>query len=330
MKKFICIVLPIVFALGVFACEVVNASETEGNIPVIKSDSTYKVIVEHDLVYAEGLSHKSINSADAETMPLKMDIYVPDNDIKNRPVFMFIHGGGFSGGSKQQGQIIRWANHYTSRGWVFISVDYRLKKHKGTVPIEWVENTENLPEQRVAQFLAIYPAIRDAKAALRWVIANAGTYNIDTNYITIGGASAGAMSAIAIGISEHEDYRDEIDINIDKTISSTNLEQSYKIRTIVNLWGSKTALDILERIYKHQRFDENDPSLFIAHGTKDPKVPFSKAEELKTIYEANGVPLVYYPLEGKGHGVWGAKVNDKPLEELAFESIVELQSLKVE
>jgi len=287
--------------------------------------------VEHDVVYAKALSHESTNSAKATTIPLKLDVYVPDNDIRNRPVYMFIHGGGFAGGTKQQERIINFANYYTSRGWVFISIDYRLKRHEGTVPQQWVDHTQRLPENaRVGQFLAIYPALRDAKAALRWIVANADTYGINTNYITVGGGSAGAVSAIAVGISNPEDFRDEIDITQDPTLTSTNLEQNYQIGTIVDLWGSKVALDIIEKVFGHQRFDSKDPSLFVAHGTEDPTVPFDHAEDLKAIYEKNGVPLAYYPLKGKGHGAWGAKVNNKHLDELSFDFIVEQQSLIVE
>jgi len=300
-------------------------------IPKVQLDSTYKVLVEYDIEYAKALSHDSINSTNFKTIPLKLDVYFPDNDIKSRPAFFFIHGGGFTGGSKQQAQIIQWAKYFTSRGWVFISIDYRLKKDKGTVPQEWVDYTDKLPKKaRIGQFLAVYPAIRDAKAALRWVVANASAYSINTNYITVGGGSAGAVTAISIGISKQEDFRDEINGKLDPTLSSTNLEQSYQIRTIIDLWGSKVPLDALREVFGHQRFDSNDPSLFIAHGDKDPTVPFSRAEDLKSIYEANGVPFAYYPLKGKGHGAWNATINNKRLEELAFDFIVEQQKLTLE
>ena len=301
----------------------------QSETPVVQSDSTYKVIMEHDIVYASGLSHATVNSANPTEMSLMLDVYTPDNDLKNRPVFVFIHGGGFSGGTKQQERIIDWANYYASRGWVFISIDYRLKKHKGTVPKEWVDFSVNVPKNKAAQFLAVYPALRDSMAALRWVVANAGTYNINTNYITVGGGSAGATAAIGVGISNPEDYRDELNSKQDPTLTSTNPEQSYQIKTIIDLWGGKTTLDLLKGIYGHQRFDSNAPPLFIAHGTKDPTVPFSKAEDLKSIYEANKVPFVFYPLKGKGHGAWGARVNNKGLYELAFDFIVEQQNLIV-
>ena len=118
---------------------------------------------------------------------------------------------------------------------MFISIDYRLKGHKGTVPKQWIDYTVNVPKAKAAQFLAVYPAVRDAKAALRWIIANAKTYHIDTNYITVGGGSAGAVTAIGAGISNPEDFRDEIKPNQNPTLASTNPEQSYQIKTIIDL-----------------------------------------------------------------------------------------------
>ena len=86
----------------------------------------------------------------------------------------------------------------------------------------------------------------------------------------------------------------------------------------------------MESIYGYQRFDSNDPALFIAHGTEDPTVPFSSAEDLKTICETNEIDFIYYPLEGRGHGPWGANVNGNSLSDLSFDFIVENQSLNVE
>ena len=300
------------------------------SIPVVQSTEIYGVLLDENIKYGEGMSHETLNSGNATTIPLMLDVYVPNNDLENRPAYLFIHGGGFIGGSKQGNSIRNLANYYTSRGWVFFSIDYRLRDDRGTVPQAWHDYSTSLPNEQAAQFLAIYPAQRDAKAALRWVVANASTYNINTDYITIGGGSAGAITAITAGISNPEDFRDEIGRDQDPSLISTNLDQTYKVQTIIDFWGSKIALDFLEEIYGHQRFDGDDPPLFIAHGTEDPTVPFSSAEDLKAIYKANGVSLAYYPLEGLGHGAWNATVNNKRLEELAFDFIVEQQNLVVE
>lgn len=311
----------------VFVCITVNAQNEK--TPIVHATETFTVAPTYDVVYAQGLSHENLNSESSNVMPLKLDIYTPDNNNKNRPVFLFIHGGGFRGGSKQQKQIIHWANYFTARGWVFISANYRLKKHNGTIPQKWIDFTSNLPKEQAPQFLAVYPAIRDAKAAMRWVVANAEKYHINTDYITVGGGSAGAITAIGIGVSEPEDYRDELSTEEDSTLESTNLDQEYQVKTIIDLWGSNVALRILNQMYGKQRFNSNMPPLLVAHGTLDPTVKFSDAENLKMVYEKYNVPLAFYPIEGKKHGAWGAKVNGKSLEELSFDFIVEQQNLKV-
>jgi len=233
-------------------------------------------------------------------------------------------------GSKQQDAIVDMAIYYASRGFVVFSIDYRLRDHMGTIPQAWIDATSVGTPSNLDQTFAMYPAHRDAKAALRWIMANAQNYHINKDYITVGGGSAGAITSIGIGVSELGDYKDEISSSEDNTLSTTNLSQTYEVQTILDFWGSTVSIEILESIYGHQRFDSNDPALFIAHGTEDPTVPFSRAEDLKTICETNEIDFVYYPLEGAGHGPWGATVNGKSLSDLSFDFIVENQNLNVE
>jgi len=307
-----------------------NISAPEISAPIVKLNTTYEVAITEDITYAEGLSHESWNSANTSVVPLLMDSYVPENDLQNRPLLMLIHGGGFSGGSKQQEALVDMANYYASRGFVVFSIDYRLRGDMGTIPQEWIAATTNVDPAELDQLYAMYPAHRDAKAALRWIIANADDYSINKDYITVGGGSAGAITSIGLGVSELGDYRDEISISEDNTLSSTNLSQTYEVQTILDFWGSDVSIEILESIYGYQKFDSNDPALFIAHGTEDTTVPFSSAEDLKTICETNEINFVYYPLEGRGHGAWDATVNGKSLSDLSFDFIVDNQELIVE
>lgn len=323
-------------SLLIMAC-LISCDKDDDNInppitsaPTVKLNTTYEVNITEDITYAEGLSHDSWNSANTSVVPLFMDSYVPDNNLQNRPLLMLIHGGGFSGGSKQQEALVATAIYYASRGFVVFSIDYRLRGDKGTIPQEWIDATTNVDPAELDQLYAMYPAHRDAKAALRWIIANADNYHINTDYITVGGGSAGAITSIGLGVSELGDYKDEISVSGDNTLSTTNPSQTYEVKTILDFWGSNVSIEILESIYGYQRFDQNDPALFIAHGTEDPTVPFSSAEDLKTIWETNEIDFVYYPLEGRGHGAWGATVNGKSLSDLSFDFIVENQSLNVE
>ncbi len=200
--------------------------------------------------------------ASSFAIPLKLDIYYPDNNSTNRPVFMFIHGGGLTGGTKTKPEIVEMANYYASRGWVFVSIDYRTTEELGTIqgmtpeevlsyyrgiaPQVWIDTTSS-QAQSINNFkkgIAMYMAQRDSKAALRWIVANSNTYNINTDFITVGGNSSGSVSTIALGISNQEDFRDEIPISVDYTLSTTNLNENYSVRSMVYFWGSNAKLDL--------------------------------------------------------------------------------------
>ena len=52
-------------------------------IPIVKIDSSYTVLKEVDVTYADGLSHDA-SSTTPFAIPLKLDIYSPDNNSENR------------------------------------------------------------------------------------------------------------------------------------------------------------------------------------------------------------------------------------------------------
>lgn len=245
---------------------------------------------------------------------------------------MFIHGGAFKDGSKEQPAIVDIARFYASRGWVFISIDYRLQRDVGTVPTEWANFAASLPvaEEDQLSFCAMYPAQRDAKAALRWIIANKEAYHINTDYITVGGASAGANTAKGIVVSNPNDFTNEISSTEDPTLATTNLQKTYEVKTIIDFWGGQSVTESFEMIYGINLFDANDPVLYKAHGTADFTVPFSSALDLKSIYESMNVHMQLDTLVGVGHGDFNATLNGKRLEELAFDFIVSEQHLTVE
>ena len=316
--------------------------------PVLLTVACSNVSEDRDITYAEGLSHTSTSTSPV-AVPLELDVYYPNDDSTDRPVFMFIHGGGFTGGTKTKPEIEDMADYYASRGWVFVSIDYRTTEELGIIegmgpeeipayytgiaPQEWVEHAIEGAEntKQLQQSIAMYTAQRDAKAALRWIVANSGTYDIDTNYITVGGASAGAITTIALGISDQDDFRDEISMTDDPTLATTNLEQTYEVQSMVYFWGSNIKLDVFEGVYDLDPYDASDPELFMAHGNGyDPVTPYEGALELQDIYDSLGIHNELVTLEGKGHGAWNAKVDGKGLSELSFDFLVERQGLKLE
>ena len=339
-------------------------------LPALLCTACSNVMTDSDITYAEGLSHTATSTSPA-AVPLLLDMYYPDDESTNRPVFMFIHGGGFKGGTKTKPEIVDMAKYYASRGWVFASVDYRtaeelcdLEKmpqceaklsqmtkeekmayYKGIAPQEWLDyaicseeetfdqETSNCAEDllQIQQSIAMYAAQRDAKSALRWIVANASTYDIDTNHITVGGASAGSITAVALGISDQDDFRDEISIDDDPTLSTTNLDETYEVQSMVHFWGSSQKIKLFEGVYGVDPYDANDPELFMAHGDgEDLVTPYEGALELQDTYDSLGIHSTLVTLEGKGHGAWEAKVDGKGLSELSYEFLVERQGLNLE
>ena len=91
-----------------------DASNTENNaIPSVLSEATYPVLEDLEITFAEGLAHNGTSTTPV-AVPVKLDIYYPDTTSTNRPVFMFIHGGGFKGGTKTKPEIVEMAKYYAS------------------------------------------------------------------------------------------------------------------------------------------------------------------------------------------------------------------------
>ena len=315
--------------------------------PVVYEPGPYKVLKYEDIVYASGLAH-SKSSTEPSAVSLKLDVYCPDTNSTERPLLMFIHGGGFTGGVKHKPEIIEMGKYYASRGWVYVSIDYRTTEELGDIdgmsqqeiidyydgiaPEEWVEHTFTGAEstKQIQQSVAMYAAQRDSKAALRWIVANADRYSIDVDEIAVGGASAGSITTIALGISDLGDFRDEISIDKDPTLATTNLNETYDVKSMVYFWGSKVKLDVFEAVYGVERYDAGDPELFMAHGDgNDPVTPYEGALALQDIYDSLNVHSELVTLEGHGHGAWNAVVDGKGLFELTFDFLMERQNLEL-
>ncbi len=275
MNRLVCATL----ALFTVACQSDGSNTPDNGAPSVTAESVYSVLKDEEITFAEGLAHDEMSDFPF-AIPLKLDVYYPDADTANRPVIMWIHGGGFTGGTKTKTDIVEMANDYASRGWVFASIDYRTTEelcdsvemptckdkvmdmarngseevvafYRGIAPREWIETLlSQQPEsvKKLQQGIAQYAAQRDAKAALRWIVANAGTYAINTDYITVGGNSAGAVTTIALGISDVDDFRDEIPLDDDPTLSTTNLSVTYDVKSMIYFWGSNIKLDVLEGV----------------------------------------------------------------------------------
>ena len=346
-KKVAFFLVVLMFTLSLSGCLRGGKSGSDNDSMIIYEPGPYEVLTYEDIVYASGLGHTK-TSSNPSAVPLKLDVYCPDSNSTDRPVLMFIHGGGFTGGIKHKPEIVEMGKYYASRGWVYVSIDYRTTEelgdiddmsqqeiidyYEGIAPQEWVEHTFTGAEstKQIQQSVAMYTAQRDSKAALRWVVANADTYNIDIDEIAVGGASAGSVTTIALGMTEDSDFRDEISIEQDPTLATTNLNETYDVKSMIYFWGSNKKVELYNTVYEVNRYDSEDPELFMAHGDgHDPVTPYEGALALQDIYDSLGIHSELVTLEGHGHGAWNALVDGKGIVELSFDFLMDRQNLEI-
>ena len=166
MIRKIIVFLIVLFTKQSFGIELYAQSDS---IPKVSYEAIYDVKIEKDLIYGYGIKHQSFNFDNPTVKSLELDVYNPENDFNNRPVLVLIHGGGFRSGSKNLNNYINLSNFFACRGWVVFTINYRLANDFGSVPNEWISYVDlNSPDSDKKQHKAVYPAIRDAKAALRW------------------------------------------------------------------------------------------------------------------------------------------------------------------
>jgi predicted esterase len=213
---------------------------------------------------------------------LKMDLYYPNLNIDpspKRPFILLFHGGGFSSGDKQSGDIKDLCIHMARRGFVCATVNYRLG----------YDFTE------YGQYKARYRAIQDGHAALRYVVNNATAVRIDTNWLFVGGQSAGSLLALGMVYADPFEL-DSISLLYSSTAvskelgnlftSGNNLTQTYSIKGIFNNWGGVTQSEV--------DVDEMIPTVAF-HGELDSTVRID-ADNSFLHYTLNGSRALHHDL----------------------------------
>jgi acetyl esterase/lipase len=151
-----------------------------------------------------------------------------------------------------------------------------------------------------------YPAVRDLKAAVRWVKAHAAAYGIDPARVAVSGGSAGATNSVAAGATLASDYVDELSVADDRTLASTHLEQDSAVHCVVAHWssGGEVALAQAHDPGNRSRFTTANAPIIEFHGSIDTTIPISQAYEVQAAYAATGVPYELHVLEGCAHSAW--------------------------
>lgn len=120
---------------------------------------------------------------------LALDIYVPAGANGTNPVMMMFHGGSYIDGDKTVfGVVHPKMEYYTGRGWIFLSVNYRL-------------TNIGLPSGHPDQ--VTHPDhVQDVARSIAWTIENISAYGGDPGKIVLMGFSAGAHLVALVASDE--------------------------------------------------------------------------------------------------------------------------------
>jgi acetyl esterase/lipase len=229
-----------------------------------------------------------------------LDLYLPtkDDQSKQPPLVVWIHGGGWRAGSKNKPPILK----ITQQGYALASISYRFSDK------------------------AIFPAqIHDCKAAIRWLRANAERFGYDSQSIAVAGSSAGGHLALLLGTSG--------DVAELEGAVGDNLNQSSRVQAVIDYFGPSDFVlrgkTQPERAYtnksgsfamlggvagnhldlKTEQFaspayyvSADDPPLLVFHGKIDKTVLLDQSQHIIQRYDSEGLGAKLVVLETAGHG----------------------------
>ena len=233
----------------------------------------------------EGVTaHRGLPYAQVDGQKLLLDLFLP-KDVSTKPaLFVWIHGGGWTKGSRQgvNPMVLRLVGD----GYAAASIDYRL------------EGLASHPKQ-----------IHDCKGAIRWLRAKAAEYGYDPDRVAVGGGSAGGHLSLLVGLSANVEA-------LEGTVGG-NADERTDVRAVVDLYGPSDLLlfrgtkarfgrgmsdATLKEASPLTHLTADDPPVLILHGDQDPLVPLSQSRAVKTRYDAAGLPCTLHVIEGAGHG----------------------------
>jgi acetyl esterase/lipase len=229
----------------------------------------------------------------------KLDLYDRRDVQDPQPTLIYIHGGGWTGGSKEAG--FNKVLPYLEMGWNVVNVEYRLAK------------VSHAPA-----------AVEDCLCALRWVATNAKQFHIDTNKIVVTGDSAGGHLALTTGMIPES-------AGLDRECPGVPLP---KVAAIVDWYGITDVNDLLEgpnlrnyavewlssatnrqeiakRLSPLEYVRSGLPPIIMIHGDADPTVPYQHSLHLKAALDKAGVANTLHTVPGGHHGGFTAEENVK-------------------
>ncbi len=235
----------------------------------------------------------------------KLDVIAAKDHSRVRPTLIYIHGGGWVGGTKEQ--VLLGLLPYLAKGMNVVNVEYRLAA------------------------VSLAPAaVEDCRCALRWVYTHTKDYGFDLNRLVVNGHSAGGHLSLMTGMLTP-------DAGFDNSCPGN---ENLKVAAVVNFFGITDVADLLEGSNRKNyavmwlgslpnrnelakslspfTYVRSDlPPILTIHGDADPTVPYQQAVRLHEALNRAGVTNQLFTVPGGKHGNFSPEQNLK-IQETIF------------
>lgn len=250
---------------------------------------------------AEAVVRRDIPYADSKNARQTLDVYAPEEKGENRPVVVWIHGGGWAKGSKAE--MHEKPRAFVAAGCVFIPINYRL-----------------IPEATLQQMAG------DVAKAARWAHDHAPEFGGDPRSLFIMGHSAGAQLAALVCTDERYLKAAGLDFAVIKGCVpvdggtyyaslqiDTHLSQEASFRLKFPVGSERELSSVL-----YVAPDKGIPPFLLLHITDNPASGTAlQALILAKVLETNRVPVKLVGAPGKTHVSLDAEIgqpDDKPTQ----------------
>jgi acetyl esterase/lipase len=254
-----------------------------------------------DLPGAPGVSLRSVQSRwhvefhRYGDRALRLDVHRPHGATGACPVLVYVHGGGWVIGHRER-QGLPLMKHMARRGWVCVSVDYRLSP-RATFPDHLV----------------------DVKRALAWVRAHADELGADTSFLAIAGNSAGghlaALAALTANDPRYQPCFEEEDTHVDACVGFYGVYDFLDrhghwphpgMKRLLEKHVMKAPRDSAREAYSDaspvDRVHADAPPFLLVHGTHDNLSPVDESRRLFAALRAGSrSPAFYVEVPGAQH-----------------------------
>jgi len=193
----------------------------------------------------------------------KLDVYVPEVQAESAPLMIFIYGGSWKDGSKDDYEFVGHA--FASRGFITILADYRL-----------------VPEVRYPEF------VEDCAASVKWAVDHAADYGGDPESIFLSGHSAGAYNVMMVTLAP--EFLESFDLSSENIAGTIGISGPYSFLPLA-VDATKAAfahVEDLESTQPIERVGEGGPPILLLNGSDDQVVSPRNVPKLAEILsEAN-------------------------------------------